>query len=191
MYQVPTPPPPPDWTELAPGIRGRFRIGPSEAIVYGRRFARLAIEADDRTDPQFAFVVGCAVWGLIEWDGIGHPAPIPPEDVLNGPAEARAAWRADNPPPDGVAPLTADNVTALLRHRPDIYDRIDRTYVDSIMRAAAEKNASGSSPSGTSAGGKPSVTLAASAPSARTGKTTPEPKRGKRSGRSSKAAPAS
>lgn len=191
MFQIPSPPPTPDWTELAPGIRGRFRVGPSEAIVYGRRFARRAIEADDRTDPQFAFVVGCAVWGLVEWDGIGHPAPVPPEDVQNGPEAALAAWREANPAPEGVAELTADNITALLRHRPDIYDRIDRTYVDSIMRAAAEKNASGSSPSGTSAGGAPSVTPAATAPSVPIAKTTRAPKRDRKSGRSSKAAPVS
>ncbi|PZU62316.1 MAG: hypothetical protein DI552_00150 [Brevundimonas sp.] len=190
MFQLAAPQHP-EWLDLAPGIRGRFRVGPSEAIVFARRFSRRAVEADDRTDPQFAFVVGCVVWGLVEWDGIGHPAPTPPDDVLNGPADALAAWREANPPPPGVADLNADNVTALLRHRPDIYDKVDRTYVDSIMRAAAEKNASGSSPSGTSAGGKPSVTPAATAPSAPIAKTTRARKRASGSGPSSKAAPAS
>ena len=165
MFQLAAPQPP-EWHDLAPGLRGRFRVGPSEAIVFARRFARLALEADDRTDPHFAFVVGCVVWGLIEWEGVGDPSGEP-------------------------APLTADNVTALLRQCPDIYDRIDRSYVADIMRAAAEKNGSGSSPNGTSAGGRPSAKPAASAPSARTGKTSPARKRGKGSGRSSKAAPAS
>lgn len=186
------PPPAPEWVEVAPGLKCRFRHGPSEAMVFARRFARQAMEADDRNDPQFAFVVGCVVWGLLEWDGVGAPAPVPPDDVLNGPAKALAAWREAHPAPEGNAPVTADNVTALLRQNPAIYDAIDRTYVETIMRAAAEKKGSGPSPSGISPnGGPPSATPAATAPNAPIANTTPAPKRGRRSGASSKAAPAS
>lgn len=189
-YQL-TAPPAPEWLDLAAGIRGRFRHGPSEAMVFARRFARAAVEADDRTDPQFAFIVGCVVWGLIEWEGIGHPAPVPPQDVQDGPAEALAAWREANPLPPGPADLTADNVSALLRQRPDIYDRLDATYIETIMVAAAEKKGSGRSPNGTSVAAPPSATPVATAKSAPIGKTTRAPKPVRKSGRSSKAAPAS
>jgi hypothetical protein len=184
-------PPAPEWVEVAPGLKCLFRHGPSEAMVFGRRFARQAMEADDRTDPQFAFVVGCVVWGLLDWDGVGAPAPVPPDAVLNGPAEALAAWREANPPPGGNAPVTAENVAALLRQNPAVYDAIDRTYVESIVRAAAEKKGSGPSPNGISAAAKPSAKRAATAPNAPTANTSPAPRRARRSGASSKAAPAS
>ena len=180
--------PAPEWVDVADGLRCRFRHGPSEAMVFARRFARTAMEADDRNDPQFAFVVGCVVWGLLEWDGVGSPAPVPPDDVLNGPAEALAAWRADNPAPEGNAPVTAEYVTALLRQNPAIYDEIDRTYVETIVRAAAEKKGSGRSPTGTSTAAPPSARPAATARSAPTAKTTLAPRRVKGSGRSPKAA---
>ena len=184
-------PPAPEWVDVAPGLKCLFRHGPSEALVFARRFARQAVEADDRADPQFAFVVGCVVWGLLEWDGVGAPAPVPPADVLNGPADALAAWQAANPAPEGNAPVTAEYVAALLRQNPAVYDEIDRTYVESIVRAAAEKKGSGLSPNGTSAGVPPSATPAATALNARTANTSPAPKRARRSGASSKAAPAS
>lgn len=190
MLQL-TPARAPDWVDLAPGLRGRFRYGPSEALVFARRFARKAVEEDDRTDAQFAFVVGCVVWGLIEWDGIGAPAPVAPDEILNGPAEALAVWQGENPAPEGNADLTAENVALLLRQNPPIYDLIDLTYVAEIVRAAAEKNGSGLSPNGISAGAKPSVTPAATAPNAPTENTSPKPKRAKRSGKSSSPAPAS
>lgn len=156
----------PTWLDLAPGIRGRFRHGASEALVFARRFTRAALELDDRADPEFYFIAGCVVWGLIEWEGVGDAEDQP-------------------------APLTADNVVALLSQRWDVFDEANGAYVEAIMALAAEKNASGSSPSGTSAGGKPSVTPAAIAPSAPIAKTTRARKRGSGSGPSSKAAPAS
>lgn len=157
---------PPKWIDLAPGIRGLFRHGPSEAIVSARRHARMVMEADDRNDPEFAFITGCVIWGLVEWEGVG---------AVEGEGE-------------GVADLTADNVVALLRQRPDIYDKLDRTYVQSIVAAAAEKKGSGRSPTGTSTEVPPSATPAATAPNVPTAKTTRAPKRGNGSGRSSKAA---
>lgn len=184
-------PPAPEWVQVVPGLKCRFRHGPSEAMVFARRFARKAVEEDDRTDPQFAFVVGCVIWGLLEWDGVGAPAPVPPDDVLHGPSEALAAWREANPAPEGNAPVTADYVAALLRQNPAVYDAIDATYVETIVRAAAEKKGSGPSPNGISAEAKPSVTPAATAPNAPTENTTPKPKRARRSGASSKAAPVS
>lgn len=184
-------PPAPEWVQVVPGLKCLFRHGPSEALVFGRRFARQAVEADDRTDPQFAFVVGCVVWGLVDWDGVGAPAPVPPDEILNGPAEALASWREANPAPEGNAPVTADYVAALLRQNPAVYDAIDRTYVESIVRAAAEKKGSGPSPNGTSAGVPPSAKPAATAPNAPIASTSPALKRARRSGASSKAAPAS
>ncbi|QYC10563.1 hypothetical protein [Brevundimonas nasdae] len=181
---------PPKWIDLAPGIRGLFRYGPSEAIVSARRHARMVMEGDDRSDPEFAFITGCAIWGLVEWEGVGHPAPVPSADVAHGSPEALAAWIEANPPAEGVADLTADNIVALLKQRPDIYDKLDRTYVQSIVDAAAEKKGSGRSPTGTSTEVPPSATPAGTAPSAPIAKTTRAPKRGKRSGQSSKAAPA-
>lgn len=155
---------PPKWIDLAPGIRGLFRHGPSEAIVSARRHARMVMEADDRNDPEFAFITGCVIWGLVEWEGVG---------AVEG---------------EGVADLTADNVVALLRQRPDIYDKLDRTYVQSIVDAAAEKKGSGRSPTGTSTEVPPSATPAATAPNVPTAKTTRAPRRVNGSGRSSKAA---
>lgn len=155
---------PPKWIDLAPGIRGLFRHGPSEAIVSARRHARMVMEADDRSDPEFAFITGCVIWGLVEWEGVG---------AVEG---------------EGAAELTADNVVALLRQRPDIYDKLDRTYVQSIVDAAAEKKGSGRSPSGTSTEALPSATPAAIAPNVPTAKTNRAPKRRNGSGRSSKAA---
>ncbi|TFW14428.1 hypothetical protein EGY25_04340 [Brevundimonas intermedia] len=160
-------------------------------MVFARRFARTAMEADDRNDPQFAFVVGCVVWGLLEWEGVGSPAPVPSDDILNGPVEALAAWREANPAPEGNAPVTAEYVTALLRQNPAIYDEIDRTYVETIMRAAAEKKGSGRSQTGTSTAVPPSARPAATAQSAPTAKTTRAPRRAKGSGRLPKAAQAS
>ncbi|VDC51439.1 hypothetical protein [Brevundimonas mediterranea] len=157
---------PPKWVDLAPGLRGLFRHGPSEAIVSARRHLRMVMEEDDRSDPEFAFVTGCVIWGLVEWEGVGA---------------------ADG---DGVADLTADNIVALLRQRPDVYDKLDRTYVQSIVDAAAEKKGSGRSPTGTSTEVPPSATPAATAPNAPIAKTSRAARPAKRSGRSSKAAPA-
>ncbi|WP_291535554.1 hypothetical protein [Brevundimonas sp.] len=157
---------PPKWIDLAPGIRGLFRHGPSEAIVSARRHLRMVMEQDDRSDPEFAFVTGCVIWGLVEWEGVGA---------------------ADG---DGVADLTADNIVALLRQRPDVYDKLDRTYVQSIVDAAAEKKGSGRSPTGTSTEVPPFATPAATAPNAPIAKTSRAARPAKRSGRSSKAAPA-
>ncbi len=156
-------------------------------MVFARRFARHALEQDDRTDPQFAFVVGCVVWGLLAWEGVGAPPPAPPAEIATD-VEALAAWEVENPAPEGDAPVTADNVAMLLRQNPTIYDEIDRTYVESIVRAAAEKNVSGLSLNGISAGAKRSVTPVETAPSAHIAKTIHAPKRGKKSGPSSKAA---
>lgn len=155
---------PPKWIDLAPGIRGLFRHGPTEAMVSARRYMRMMMEADEPGDPEFGFVTGCVIWGLVEWEGVG---------AVGG---------------EGVADLTADNVVALLRQRPDIYDKLDRTYVQSIVDAAAEKKGSGRSPTGTSTEVPPSATPAAIAPNVPTAKTTRAPKRGNGSGRSSKAA---
>lgn len=157
---------PPKWIDLAPGIRGLFRHGPTEAMVSARRYMRMMMEADDPSDPEFGFVTGCVIWGLVEWEGVG---------AVEG---------------EGAAELIADNVVALLRQRPDIYDTLDRTYVQSIVDAAAEKKGSGRSPTGTSTEVPPSATPAATAPNVPIAKTSRAARPAKRSGRSSKAAPA-
>lgn len=154
----------PEWIDLAPGIRGRFRHGPTEALVFARRFARTAVEMDDRADPEFHFIAGVLIWGLLEWEGVADSEGAP-------------------------APVTADNVLALLRQRWDVFDAANAGYVEGVVRMDAEKNESGPSPSGTSAAAPSSATPAATAQSAPTASTTPKPKRARRYGKSSNPAP--
>lgn len=158
--------PEPRWEDVAPGIRIQFRYGPAEALTFGRRHVRSVIRANDTVDPEFHFVCGVAAWGARAWEGVGGETG------------------------DSLAPLTIDNLTALMSQRPDIYDEIDRLYVEPILKVQAEGNGSGPSPNGTSTEAPTTATPApASAPTAPTGSTSPRVKRGKGSGPSSKAAP--
>lgn len=157
--------PEPRWEDVAPGIRIQFRYGPAEALTFGRRHVRSVIRADETADPEFHFVCGVAKWGAQAWEGIGGPAG------------------------DGPAPLTIETLTALMTQRPDIYDEIDRLYVEPILKVQAEGNGSGPSPNGTSAAAPGTAKRApANARSARTGSTNRKAKRGTGSGRSSKTA---
>lgn len=141
----------PEWRDFEPGIRLQLRFGPSQALTFGRRHLRATLKADDRTDPEFAFVVGILIWAVTAWEGVGPPAPVPPPEIAEGPAEALTAWEAENPAPEGPAPLTADSLTMLLSDRTDIFDALDRTYVEAVLKVRDEKNGSGPSPRGTSA----------------------------------------
>lgn len=115
-----------DWRDVAPGIRFKLRFGPTEARNAARRHVREVMKADPDADAEFAFVVGCLLWGAVEWEGVGAPAP-------DGEVEGEAATVE-------LAELNAGNLTALLRQRPDIYDDLDRSYVDEVVEALAEKN---------------------------------------------------
>ena len=151
MFKL-APTPDAGWEDVAPGIRIQFRHAPAEALTSGRRHVRRVVEADPTADPEFHFVCGIAAWGAVAWEGIG---------AVDG---------------SGLAEVNADTVTALLRQRIDIYDAIDRLYVEPVLKVDAEGNGSGPSPSGISAEAHPSATPAtASAPNAPTGSTNPDP----------------
>lgn len=107
--------PEPEWRDVAPGIRFKFRFGPTEALGAARRAARAAAKADPKADTYVAFVAGAVIWGVTEWDGIG----------------AEGA--------EGAAPLTPELMTALLRQRPDIFDDVDEFYISPLMALLSEK----------------------------------------------------
>lgn len=171
---------PPQWKTVAtatatePAIRIQFRAGPTEALNAARRLVRLMAEEDPDTDRDFAFILGAVAWGAVAWEGVGLPLPEGGDPLAE---------------PE-TAPLTIENLTLLLRHRPDIYMAVDREYVDGIMEALSEKNESAPLQSGTS-GADPSsaATATASVQSAPIGSEGQKPKPGKRSGPRSKDAP--
>lgn len=144
----------PAWRDVAEGIRMQLRFGPTEARNAGRRHVRDVMKADPDADGEFAFVVGVLLWGVVAWEGVGAPLP----DGAEGAAAAE------------VAELNAENLSALLRQRPDIYDDLDRSYVDEVVEAMSEKNASRPSPNGTSAEAQPTAP-AATGPAARNAST--------------------
>ena len=148
------------WEDVASGIRIQFRHAPAEALTSGRRHVRRVVEADPTADPEFHFVCGIAAWGAVAWEGIG---------AVDG---------------SGPAELNADTLTALMRQRIDVYDAVDRLYVEPVLKVDAEGNGSGPSPSGISAAALDTATPAtASAPSAPTGSTSPGPTLDTASGR--------
>lgn len=152
--------PEPRWEDVAPGIRIQFRHAPAEALTSGRRHVRRVIEADATADPEFHFVCGIAAWGAVAWEGIGAVDGL-------GPAE-----------------LNAGTLTALMRQRIDVYDAVDRLYVEPVLKVDAEGNGSGPSPSGISAEAPDTATPApASALTAPTGSTNPDPTPASASGR--------
>lgn len=117
MFRIEVPPAD-RWLEVsADGLKLLVRFGPSEALTFARRHARMMLAANDRTDPEFAFVAGIAIWAVIDWQGVGGP------DLDS----------------DEPAPLQADGLIALLRARPDVYEAFDRDYVDGVLAARDEK----------------------------------------------------
>lgn len=173
MLQL-TPQREPEWFEAIPAsapvkgqpkpsaVRIRFRFSPTEALNAARRYVRTVIAAEPTAESDFAFVAGALIWGALEWEGVGD---------------------ADG----AVAPLTAENLIALIRQRPDAFDRCAGFYVDPLMRLLSEKNGSGSSPKGTSAGAAPIAGMSAKAAPAkavRSSRTRRKPKRASGSGKS-------
>lgn len=144
MFQL-TPAPDPSWIDVGDGIRFHARFAPTEALNAARRGSRLASRSDGHTDPEFAFVLGAAIWAVTAWEGLGD---------------------ADGQP----APLTGENMGLLLSQRPDVFDAFARAYVDPLMELLSEKKGSAVSPSGTSvtarASAKPARRTARSAPTA-------------------------
>jgi hypothetical protein len=144
MFQL-TPAPAPAWIIVGDGIRFHVRYGPTEALNAARRGSRLANLDVTQTDPEFAFVLGAAIWAVTAWEGLGDA--------------------------DGeTAPLTRENLALLLSQRPDVYDAFADQYVDPLMGLLAEKKGSAPSPNGTSVTGpasaKPARRTARSAPTA-------------------------
>lgn len=175
MHQL-SAPKAPEWRDVADGIRVRLRYGPTEARNAARRHVRAVMEKEPTADPQFAFVVGCLIWGVVEWEGVAAPLPPMPE------GETADSWAAQNPPTP--AELTPEHLDALLTQRPDIYDDLDLSYVEEVVAALAEKKGSRPSPSGISAAA-PATAKAATGPAGkrvRTRKTPRKPKPAKGSG---------
>lgn len=137
-------PSPPKWHDVAPGMRIKFRFGPTEALNAARRGARLSALQEGVVDPEFAFVAGAAVWGAVEWEGFGDPD-----------------WQGEDLAECPPAPLTSENLVLVLQGMPDVFDSVAEFYVDPLMELLAEKNGSGPSPNGTSAAGQASATDAA------------------------------
>ena len=166
MFQL-QPPREPEWRTVAEGIRFRFRFGPTEALNAARRSVRAALRLDEAADADFAYVAGAVIWGVVEWEGIGLPAPA-----------------------EGTAPLIPENVVGVLSQRPDIFDDVARFYVDPLSELLSEKKGSSPSPNGISAAGPDTARPVPS--SAKPAPTPSKPRARKRatgSGAPSKAAP--
>ncbi|WP_296167981.1 hypothetical protein [uncultured Brevundimonas sp.] len=132
-----------EWKDLAPGVRVLLKPADAVMLLAGRRAAgevhKIAadlIAADlapnggsVQADAEFAFTVGCLVWGALDWEGVGDQDGEP-------------------------LPMTEANLTLLLRQSLDIFDKFDREYVVPILVRDAEKNVSSPSLNGTSAAAK-------------------------------------
>ena len=178
MFQL-TPQPKPSWQTVAPGIRLELRHGPVEAMVFARKHVRDVLKADPTSDWEFALVCGMAIWSVTAWDGVGTEG-------------------SDEP-----APLTADNLVALLRQHGKVYDAVDDLCLAPALALEAEGNGSGVSSNGTSmqapASAKDAEISGSPAPTVRPGSmessapmssTSLEPKPETASGPSSDTAPA-
>lgn len=163
--------PEPQTIEIASGARIVLRPADSVMLEAGR--AASWAQARDGAHPaevDHAFLVGCIVWGAIEWEGV-------------------AAEGSDEP-----APITFDSVSALLRQNLAVRDRLDRDYLTPLLLREAEKNDSAPSPNGTSTAAQTTAPPPAGsdagmgATSADTTNTGRKPSKAKRSGRSSGAA---
>ncbi len=161
------PQPEPYWMQIAQGARLRLKPADSVMLTAGRVASREAAfaGADDR-EGDFAFLVACVFWGLLEWEGVGE-----------GEGEEAAA-------------ISVDAIERLLRQNVTIHDQLDSEYLLPVLLREAEKNASAPSPNGTSAAALTIATPPAggAAISANTKKTPRKRTKAKRSGTSSKAA---
>lgn len=126
----------PVWLDVADGIRLALKPGGTETITSARRYVRTQREIDPEFDGEFGLIVGCVIWAVTAWEGLG-------------------AAEGDDP-----LPLTAENIVRLLHQRPDIYRVVDQAYVDPLITLLVrEKKGSASLPPGISSppGGLPTA----------------------------------
>lgn len=117
----------PQWFDIASGARILMRPADSVMVEAGRAASlKAAMAGEKAADVDHAFLVGCVVWGAIEWEGIA--------------AEGS----------DELAPITEETVSPLLRQNLAVRDQLDRDYVVPMLLRESEKNASAPSPNGTS-----------------------------------------
>jgi hypothetical protein len=122
----------PFWLDIVPGVRVRVRPITSAAIIAARHAAAEAMkdaaEAERVSLASAAFTRNVALWGIVDWDGVGDADgnPIKPSpETIDGLLEV---WPA--------------------------FDALDRLYVAPALVLDAEKNGSSPLPNGTSAGAK-------------------------------------
>jgi hypothetical protein len=129
----------PFWLDLIPGVRVRVRPITVASMLVAREAVGKVYRDEDQTDvatrASMALVHELARRGIVEWEGVGTAEGEP-------------------------APVTAETVNALLDHWP-AYDALDALYVTPALRRDEEKNASSSSPDGTSAEAPNTATPAA------------------------------
>lgn len=162
--------PQPFWLDIASGARIHLRPADSVMLEAGRMASfKAAQDGLHPADVDHAFLVGCVVWGAIEWEGVA--------------AEGS----------DELAPITFETVSPLLRQHLKVRDRLDREYLTPLLVREMEKNDSAPSPNGTSTAAPTTAPPPAGdgATSADTMNTARKPPKARRSGRSSGAAGAS
>ncbi|ACL58771.1 hypothetical protein [Methylobacterium nodulans] len=120
----------PYWLDLLPGVRVRVRPVTVAMMLAAREAVSKVIRGEDRDDldlrTNIALVGELARRAIIEWEGVGDadgvPVPATPETI----DLLMTVWAA--------------------------FDEFDSRYVIPALKRDAEKNASSSSPPGTSAG---------------------------------------
>ena len=129
----------PHWLDLLPGVRVKVRPITVASMLVAREVVGQVYRDEDQTDANarasIALVHELARRGIVEWEGVGNAEGEP-------------------------APVTAENIDALLGHWP-AYDALDALYVTPALRRAEEKNGSSNSPDGTSAEAPNTATPAA------------------------------
>ncbi|MFE1601633.1 hypothetical protein [Methylobacterium sp. ID0610] len=120
----------PSWLDLLPGVRVRVRPASVAMMLAAREAVGKVVRGDDREDvdlrTNIALVGELARRAIVEWEGVGDADGVP-------------------------IPVTPEHVDRLMEHWP-AFDEFDTRYVGPALRRDAEKNASSSSPNGTSEG---------------------------------------
>lgn len=128
MIKLSSTPSDPFWLDLIPGVRLRVWPITVASMLVAREAVSKVYRGDDQTDvaarASIALVHELARRGIAEWEGVGNAEGEP-------------------------APVTVENIDALLDHWP-AYDALDALYVAPALRRAEEKNESSNSPDGTS-----------------------------------------
>lgn len=118
----------PFWLDLLPGVRVKVRPITVASMLVAREAVGKVYRKEDQTDANvrasIALVHELAHRGIVEWEGVGTAEGAP-------------------------AAVTTETIDALLDHWP-AYDALDALYVTPALRRDLEKNASSSSPDGTS-----------------------------------------